>query len=64
MKIARLAGVGLAIHLAAFAGDVSADSWQPFGLADHVRTAVPDGAGLDRLDRALRAATPACRAKM
>ena len=35
-----------------------------FGLADHVRIAVPDGAGLDRLDTALRAATPACRAKM
>ncbi len=35
-----------------------------FGLADHVRIAVPDGAGLDRLDRALRAATPTCRAKM
>jgi histidinol-phosphate/aromatic aminotransferase/cobyric acid decarboxylase-like protein len=29
-----------------------------FGLPDHVRIAVPDGAGLARLDRALRAATP------
>jgi hypothetical protein len=27
-----------------------------FGLADHVRVAVPDAAGLERLDRALRAA--------
>jgi histidinol-phosphate/aromatic aminotransferase/cobyric acid decarboxylase-like protein len=35
-----------------------------FGLPDHVRIAVPDGPGLDRLDRALGAATPACRAKM
>jgi photosystem II stability/assembly factor-like uncharacterized protein len=35
VKIAFVAGVGLAIHLAAFAGDVSADPWQPFGLADH-----------------------------
>jgi histidinol-phosphate/aromatic aminotransferase/cobyric acid decarboxylase-like protein len=27
-----------------------------FGLPDHVRIAVPDADGLDRLDRALRAA--------
>jgi histidinol-phosphate/aromatic aminotransferase/cobyric acid decarboxylase-like protein len=36
-----------------------------FGLTGHVRIAVPDGAGLDRLDRALGATTtPMCRAKM
>ena len=34
----------------------SSASCASFGLADHVRIAVPDGDGLDRLDRALAAA--------